>query len=158
MAASTSRKPEFGLKLLAALFITATMGAVAQQQIDRSALPPAVEKTVAANSQDATIQGFTAETSYGQPVYEVEMTANGQPRDLEIASDGTLNGVEKDVTQRSLGSNIENAVITRVAGASITRIQSITRNGRVIGYRITTNKDGKAGEVHLTALPVVSRL
>jgi hypothetical protein len=154
MAASTSRKPGFGLTILAALFIAASMGAVAQQQIDRSTLPPAVEKTVEANSQGATIQGITTGSSYGKQVYEVQMTVDGQQKNIEIASNGKLNGVMKDVTQRSLGSNIENAVITRVAGASITRVQSITRNGRVVGYRITTNKDGKVGEVHLTTLPV----
>ena len=157
MAHATAFTPMQGLKLFAALFLTAAMGAVAQQPIDRSALPPAVQKAVEANSQGATITAITTGTSYGKQVYEVQMTANGQPKNIEIASDGTLNGVMKDVAQKSLGSNIENAVISRVAGASITRVQSITRNSRVTGYKISTTKDGKPGEVHLTTLPVVSK-
>ena len=79
MAHATAFTPMQGLKLFAALFLTAAMGAVAQQPIDRSALPPAVEKTVEANSQGATIQAITTGTSYGKQVYEVQMTANGQP-------------------------------------------------------------------------------
>jgi hypothetical protein len=157
MAHATTVTPMQGLKFLAVLFLTGTMAAVAQQSIDRSALPPAVEKTVEANSQGATIKAITSGTSYGKQVYEVQMTVDGQPKDIEIASDGALNGVMKDVTQESLGSNIENAVISRVAGANITRLQSITRDGRVVGYKISTNKDGQPGEVHLTALPVVSK-
>ena len=51
------------------------VGAVGAQekQIKRSDLPPAVEKTVAAQSAGAEIRGFSKEKEHGQTLYEAEM-------------------------------------------------------------------------------------
>ena len=47
--------------------------AVAQERkIERSQLPAAVERAVAAQSQAATIRGFSQESERGQTLYEVD--------------------------------------------------------------------------------------
>ncbi len=53
-----------------------------EKKIKRSDLPPAVEKTVAAQSAGATIRGFSTEKEKGQTLYEVEMTVNGHSKDI----------------------------------------------------------------------------
>src|SRR5437660_12192375 len=57
--------------------------AVAQERkIERSQLPAAVERAVAAQSQAATIRGFSQATEHGQTFYEVEMTVSGHGKDV----------------------------------------------------------------------------
>ena len=52
-------------KLLVTSVLALTLTAVAQEKkIARSALPPAVEKTVQAQSQGATIKGFATDREY----------------------------------------------------------------------------------------------
>jgi hypothetical protein len=53
-------------------------------------LPPAVEKTVVANSQGATIRGSSTEVEDGKRVYEAALTVNGHARTLEIDEQGNL--------------------------------------------------------------------
>src|SRR2546427_5669425 len=64
-----------------------------EKKIKRSDLPPAVEKTVAAESTGATIKGFSSEK--GETFYEAEMMVNGHSKDVLIAADGTVVEVEE---------------------------------------------------------------
>jgi hypothetical protein len=45
-----------------------------EKKIKRQELPPAVEKTVAEQSQGATIKGFSTEVEAGKTLYEVELS------------------------------------------------------------------------------------
>ena len=75
-----------------------TLVASAEKKIERSALPPAVEKTVQEQSKGATIKGFASETENGVFQYEVETMVNGHTKDISIAKDGTLLEVEEEVS------------------------------------------------------------
>jgi hypothetical protein len=50
--------------------------------LTRAQLPPAVEKTVAAESHGATIQGFSTEVDDGKTLYEASQKVNGRSRTL----------------------------------------------------------------------------
>src|SRR5450755_51310 len=64
--------------LVLALGTVGAVSAAAQEKkIKRSELPPAVEKTVAAQSQGATICGFSQEGEKGQIYYEAELLVDG---------------------------------------------------------------------------------
>jgi uncharacterized membrane protein YkoI len=78
------------IAILAAYVFVFTIAASAEKKIERSALPPAVEKTVQAQSQGSTIKGFSIDHENGQTQYEVEMISNGHSKDIAIAPDGTL--------------------------------------------------------------------
>src|SRR5258708_19967264 len=73
-----------------------------EKKIKRSDLPPAVEKTVAAQSVGATIRGFSTQKEKGQTFYEVEMTVDGHSKDVLIAADGTIVEIEEQVALASL--------------------------------------------------------
>ena len=73
-----------------------------EKKIRRSELPPAVEKTVAAQEAGATIRGFSVEKEKGQTFYEAEMTVNGHSKDVLIAADGTVVEIEEQVMFDSL--------------------------------------------------------
>lgn len=137
-------------RLLIASAVTFTLPALAQEKkIDRSALPPAVEKTVQAQSQGATIKGFTTEREHGRRVYEAEMMVNGHSRDIEIASDGTLNEVEEGVDFGSLPATVQTALTKRAAGAKITKVESLTKHGKLVAYEAATLKGTRHGEIQV---------
>ena len=47
-----------------------------EKKLKREQLPPAVEKTVAKESEGATIKGFATEVEKGQRLYEAELIVN----------------------------------------------------------------------------------
>lgn len=139
-------------KLFVASILALTLSAVAQEKkVDRSALPPAVEKTVQAQSQGATIKGFTTEREHGQRVYEAEMVVDGHTRDIEIAANGTLNEIEEEVAFDSLASQVQAALTKKADGAKITKVESLTKNGKLVAYEAATLKGAKHGEIQVGA-------
>ena len=129
--------------------IALTVGASAEKKIERSALPPAVEKTVQAQSQGATIKGFTTETEGGIFLSEVEMTLNGHGRDISIAKDGTLLEVEDEVALNTRPVAVQSALTAKAAGAKIVKVESITKRGKLVAYEAATLKRAKKGEVQV---------
>lgn len=124
--------------------------AIAQEKkIDRAALPPAVEKTVQAQSQGATIKGFTTEVEHGRRVYEAETMVNGHSRDIEIAPDGSLNEVEEQVAFDSLPANVQAALTAKAKGAKITKVESITKKDKLVAYEAATLKGMRHGEIQV---------
>ena len=61
-----------------------------EKKIKRQELPPAVEKTVAEQSQGATIKGFSTEVEAGKTPYEVELTVKGHGKDISMDKDGKI--------------------------------------------------------------------
>ena len=73
------------MNIFAALLASGVLfvGAAAQEKkISRKQLPPAVEKTVATESEGATIKGFASEREHGQQFYEVSLNVNGHNKDI----------------------------------------------------------------------------
>ena len=88
--------------LLLLVFGAISSGASAQEKkIRRDRLPPAVAKTVAAESQGATIKGFSTEIEHGRRLYEVEMIVNGHHKDVSMDRDGVIVEAEKEVSMES---------------------------------------------------------
>lgn len=137
-------------QLLTASVLASTAFAVAQdKKIDRSALPPAVEKTVQAQSQGATIKGFATEVENGKRSYEAEMMVNGHSKDLGIAPDGALTEIEEEVAFNSLPANVRTALTAKAAGAKITKVESITKKNKLVAYEAATLKGTRHGEIQV---------
>ena len=136
--------------LLTVSALACTLTAVAQEKkIERSALPPAVEKTVQAQSQGATIKGFATDREHGKKVYEAEMTVNGHSRDVEITEDGTLIEVEEEVAFNSLPANVQSGLTAKAAGAKITKVESLTKSDKLVAYEAATLKGTRKGEIQV---------
>ena len=61
-----------------------------EKKIKREQLPPAVEKTVATESQGATIKGFATEIEHGTKFYEASLVVDG--RTLPVDGNGFFVG------------------------------------------------------------------
>ncbi len=120
-----------------------------EKKIARSSLPAAVERTVQEQSKGATIKGFSTEVENGKRVYEAEMVVDGHTKDIEIASDGTLNEIEEEVSFDSLPGNVKAGLTTKAAGAKITRVETLTKKGKLVAYEAATLKGSKKGEIQV---------
>lgn len=135
--------------LTASVLATTIFATAQEKKIDRAALPPAVEKTVQAQSQGATIKGFTTEVENGKRVYEAEMMVDGHSRDIEIAPDGSLNEVEEAVAFDSLPVNVQTALTAKARGAKITKVESLRKKDKLVAYEAATLKGMKHGEIQV---------
>lgn len=111
------------------------VGAPAQEKkIKREQLPPAVEKTVAAETEGATIKGFASEREHGQQFYEASLIVNGHHKDILIDRNGTVVEVEEEVALDSLPSSVQDALKKRAGAGTITVVESLTKNGQLVAY------------------------
>lgn len=120
-----------------------------EARIQRSALPPAVEKTVQAETKGATIKGFSTEREHGRKVYEAETIVDGHTRDLQIALNGTLNEVEEEVSLASLPTPVQAALKSKAGAATIKKVESLTKQGKLVAYEASTLNGTKHGEVQV---------
>ncbi len=136
--------------LLTASILTFTVCAVAQEKkIERAALPPAVEKTVQAQSQGATIKGFSTEIENGKRAYEAEMMVNGHSKDIEIAPNGTLNEVEEEMAFDAVPAKVQTSLTAKAQGAKITKVESLKKKDKLVAYEAATLKGSKRGEIQV---------
>jgi len=135
---------------IAASVLILTLSAAAQEKkIDRSSLPPAVEKAVSAQTQGATIKGFAEEREHGKTFYEVETVLNGHTRDVLFASDGNVAEIEEEVAFDSLPASVQAGLTKKAAGAKITKVESLTRKGKLVAYEANVENGTKTSEIQV---------
>jgi len=101
-----------GLAVIAGSILSSS--ALAQERtIKRSDLPAGVEKTVAAQSSGATIQGFSEEREKGKTFYEAEMMINGRSKDVLMDARGAIVEVEEQVAMNELPADVQDALRTK---------------------------------------------
>ena len=120
-----------------------------EKKIKRSDLPPAVEKTVAAQSAGATIRGFSTEKEKGQTLYEVEMTVNGHSKDISIALDGAIVEIEEQVALDSLSPEVKAGLQAKAGKGKILKVESLTKKDKLVAYEAQVDTNGKKSEVQV---------
>lgn len=140
------------ISILVIAGLTAAGMAAAQGQekkINRSDLPAAVEKTVAAESAGATIKGFSREKENGQIFYEAEMTVNGRTKDMLIDANGAVVEVEEEVALDSLSPEIKAGLLAKADKGKITTVETIKKRNKLVAYEAKVNTNGKKSEVQV---------
>ncbi|HYL62402.1 MAG TPA: hypothetical protein VE077_07245 [Candidatus Methylomirabilis sp.] len=132
-----------------ACLIIAAAGLAQEKKIKRSDLPTAVEKTVAEVSKGATIKGFSQETEKGKTTYEAEMVVNGHGKDVEMEANGTIVEVEEEVALDSLPANVKAGLAAKSAGGKVVKVESLTKNGKLVAYEAHVLAAGKRREVQV---------
>jgi hypothetical protein len=120
-----------------------------EKKIKRSDLPPAVEKTVAAQNEGATIKGFSTEKEKGQTFYEAEMLVSGHSKDILIAADGTVVEVEEQVVLDSLSADVKAGLQAKAGKGKILKVESLTKKGKLVAYEAQVDTNGKKSEVQV---------
>jgi uncharacterized membrane protein YkoI len=137
-----------GLSIVgAALF---TLPALTQEKkIKRSDLPPAVEQTVAVQTQGATVRGFSEEKENGQTFYEVELMVNGHAKDVLMDANGAVVEVEEQVETDSLPAAVRDGLQAKAGAGKILKVESLTKHGKLVAYEAKVMTDGRKSEVQV---------
>jgi hypothetical protein len=135
--------------LAASGLLLAGTASAQEKKIKRSDLPPAVEKTVAAQSEGATIRGFSTEKEKGQTLYEVEMTVNGHSKDISMTADGSIVEIEEQVAVDSLSPEVKAGLQAKAGKGKILKVESLTKKGKLVAYEAKVDTDGKRSEVQV---------
>jgi uncharacterized protein with beta-barrel porin domain len=139
--------------LLASLAAGLVMWSAAQGQekkIRRDELPPAVERTVAAEeSRGATIQGFSTEVEGSRRLYEVELEVDGHGKDISMDKDGNVIEAEEEVALDSLPAQVKEG-LTRAAGrGTIGKVESLTKRGKLVAYEAVVKTGAGRREIQV---------
>ena len=136
------------LALITGFAVLATAQAQ-EKKIKREELPPAVEKTVAQQSQGATIKGFSTEVDKGKRLYEVELTVDGHAKDISMDKDGKIVEVEEEVAMDSLTPEVKAGLTSAAGGGTILKVESLTKGGKLVAYEAAVKNGPKHSEVQV---------
>jgi uncharacterized membrane protein YkoI len=138
-----------GAVVVASLVLVAGSATAQEKKIKQSDLPPAVAKAVDAQSQGATLKGFSEEREKGQTYYEAEMVVNGHTKDLLLDSTGAVVEVEEEVGLDALPAPVKAALTEKAGAGKITKVESLTKHGKLVAYEAQVTKDGKHSEIQV---------
>ena len=130
---------------LAGLLLAGTANAH-EKKIARSALPLAVEATVAKQMTHAKARGFAEEVENGETFYEVELMVEGFTRDLLIDAKGIVVKVEQQVALDKLPAKVRTGLSARIGMGKIVRIESLTKHDKLVAYEATVTTKGRRSE------------
>ena len=135
--------------LAASGLLLAGTASAQEKKIKRSDLPAAVEKTVAAQSEGATIKGFSTEKENGQTLYEAEMTVNGHSKDISMTADGSIVEIEEQVALDSLSPEVKAGLQAKAGKGKILKVESLTKKDKLVAYEAQVETNGKKSEVQV---------
>ena len=118
-------------------------------QLKPENLPPAVQKTIAEQSKGSTVRGISTERESGQKLYELELTFNGRGRDLLIDRQGNIVETEEEVTLSSVPPPVKDGLMKVAGPGTIGKIESITKNGKVVAYEAIVKMGTRNHEVQV---------
>jgi|SRR5450631_609306 len=120
-----------------------------EKKIQRSDLPPAVEKTVVEQSKGATIRGFSQEKENGQTFYEAELMVNGKSKDVLVDVNGSVVEVEEQVSIESLPAPVLRGLQERAGTGKIGKVEKLTKKDKLVAYEAKVLSNGKHSEVQV---------
>jgi hypothetical protein len=120
-----------------------------EKHLKKTDLPAAVQKTADEQSHGATVKGYATEIEDGKRVYEVELTVNGHGKDVTIAADGTVLEVEEEAAMDSLPAAVRGGLQKKAGSGSITKVESITKNGNLVAYEAVVKTGKKSKEIQV---------
>ena len=126
-----------------------TIAQAQERKIKREELPPAVEKTVAAESQGATIRGFSTEVEKGKRLYEAELIINGHSKDISIDEQGNVVEVEEEVALGSLPAEVKEGLMKAAGRGTITKVESLTKRDKLVAYEAVVKIGAKRHEIQV---------
>jgi uncharacterized membrane protein YkoI len=140
------------IAVAAAAAVLFSVFAIAQDQerkIQRSDLPPAVEKAVAEQSKGATIRGFSQEKENGQTYYEAELMVNGHTKDVLVDANGSVVEVEEQVSIESLPPAVRQGLQDKAGKGKLFKVETLTKKDKLVAYEAKVLTNGKTSEVQV---------
>ncbi len=136
----------FALVVNLVLLVPAT---ATEKKIKRSDLPADVQKTVEAQSQGATVRGFSQETEGGNTYYEVELIVSSHQKDVLLDAKGTVVEVEEEVALDSLPVAVQEGLRAKAGNSQLHKVESLSKHGKLVAYEAHLMSNGKKSEIQV---------
>jgi hypothetical protein len=141
------RRLSLGILLIG--LATVSVAQAQERKLKREQLPAAVEKTVARESQGATVKGFATEVEKGKRLYEVSLDVNGHSKDISMDRRGNVVEVEEQVTMDSLPAAVQEGLRKAAGSGTIGMIESLTKSGQLVAYEAHVKTGKKRFEIQV---------
>jgi hypothetical protein len=128
---------------------TCSVAVAQEKKLTRAQLPPAVEKTVARESQGAKVNGFATEVENGKRLYEVELTVDGHSKDISMDKLGNIMEIEEEVAMDTLPSAVQEGLRKAAGAGTIGKIESLTKRGKLVAYEAHVKTGAKRSEIQV---------
>jgi len=149
MATQTKNLPTTIFLVAIALALLGSTAASQEKKITRSQLPAAVQATVTAQSEGATVRGFSKETENGQTYYEAELSVGGHSKDILIDSKGNIVEIEEEIAVDALPAAVRDGLHAKAASGKLVKVESLTKHGKLVAYEAKVIANGKKSEVQV---------
>ena len=120
-----------------------------EKKVQRSELPPAVEKSVVEQSKGATIRGFSEEKENGQTFYEAELMVNGHSKDVLVDVNGSVVEVEEQVSTESLPAMVRQGLQDKAGNGKLVKVEKLIKKDKPVAYEAQVLTNGKKSEVQV---------
>jgi hypothetical protein len=145
-----TKLPVFVITIVTSLLLSGPLAAQDQEKkINRSELPAAVNETVRAQSQGATIRGFSQEKENGKTFYEAELMVDGRSKDVLIDAGGEVVEVEEQVSLENLPAAVRAGLETKAGKGTLVKVESLTKKGKLVAYEAQVLTNGKRSEIQV---------
>jgi hypothetical protein len=121
----------------------------AENKINKSDLPSAVQKTADEQSQGATVKGYSKEIENGKVEYEVELMVNDHSKDVTMDAQGNVVEVEEEVSLDSLPAAVRRGLQQRAGQGTIRKVESLAKHGALVAYEAQVLTAGKRSEIQV---------
>ena len=120
-----------------------------EKRIKKSQLPPAVQKAAEAQSEGATVRGYSTEVDKGKREYEVQLKVSGHNKDVTMDKGGNVLEVEEQVELGSLPADVRDALKDKAGKGTITQVESLTKEGKLVAYEAQVRHGAKRSEIQV---------
>ena len=119
---------------LAVALVAAANASIGEEQVKKSDLPAAVQKTAEAQSAGATVLGYAKDKEHGRVEYEVQLMVGDHTKDVTIDPQGRVLEVEEQVAPDELPANVFHGLSAQASKGKIAKVESLTKQGRIVAY------------------------
>jgi hypothetical protein len=95
------------------------------------------------------VMGFSAEKENGRVMYEAQLIVDGHTKDILFDASGAIEEVEEEVAFDSLPVEVKAALRARAKTGKITKVESLTKQNKLVAYEAQVDKNGKQSEIQV---------
>jgi hypothetical protein len=128
--------------MAAVAFLVATAAGASAVKIKQTELPEAVRAAADRHAPGARIRACWRIAGDAEPVYEVDVKADGRKKGFIFASDGKLLTIQEEVAWHDLPGGVQESLLRAARENEIEEVYSISQNGEITGYGARIDGEG----------------
>jgi hypothetical protein len=134
---------------LAVALVAMANDPVAEDRLQKSDLPAAVQRTADAQSAGATLLGYTKDIKHRHVEYEVQLLVGDHTKDVTIDPQGNILEVEEQVAPDALPVNVFHGLSEQARKGTLVKVESLTKHGKIVAYEAQVENGGKRSEIRV---------